>query len=227
MTNLRALALALLGLLFIPTLAPAQQTYVAPPVGLGCAYNSVLPTLSTGFAGWVQCDSAGRLLIDSAGTGTSTVQGPGTAGTPSGGVLSVQGVSGGTPLPTAGTATIVPLSTSAAAVSHASTSALATSLVAKASAGNLFAYNCTAITGGSPGYCIVYNGTAAPSTGALTGTLVLDQCYFPATAQGCALSRTPYGAQYSTGIVILVTSATTPYTYTTGVDTAAITADFQ
>lgn len=72
MTNLRALALALLGLLFIPTIALAQQTYVAPPVGIGCAYNSSLPTITAANAGWVQCDSAGRLLTTQTDTAGST-----------------------------------------------------------------------------------------------------------------------------------------------------------
>jgi hypothetical protein len=112
-------------------------------------------------------------------------------------------------------------------VPHASTSALGTSLVVKASPGNLFAYNCTAITGGAAGYCIAYNATTAPSTGALTGTLVLDFCYFDTTARGCSLSRIPLAANYSAGITILLTSAVTPYTYTTGTDTGAISADYQ
>jgi len=111
--------------------------------------------------------------------------------------------------------------------SHASTSALGTSLVAKAAPGNLFGYNCTGIAGGAAGYCIAYNGTSAPSTGALTGTLVLDFCYFDTSARGCSLSRIPNSVAYSVGIVILVTSASSPYTYTTGTDTAAISADYQ
>lgn len=114
-----------------------------------------------------------------------------------------------------------------AEISHASTTALGTSLVAKATAGNLYGYNCTAITGGAAGYCIAYNGTAAPATGALTGANVLDVCYFGSSPAGCSLSRIPLGATYSAGIVILVTSAATPFTYTTGTDTAFISADYQ
>jgi hypothetical protein len=127
------------------------------------------------------------------------------------------------PLPVEQSAT----SSSTSAMGHASTTALGTSLVAKASAGNLYAYNCTGIAGGSAGYCIAYNGSSAPSTGALTGANVLDFCYYDTTARGCSLSRIPLAANYSTGIVILVSSATSPYTYTTGVNTAAISADFK
>jgi hypothetical protein len=61
----------------------------------------------------------------------------------------------------------------------------------------------------------------------LTGTLVLDFCYFDTTARGCSLSRIPLAANYSAGITILLTSAVTPYTYTTGTDTGAISADYQ
>lgn len=111
-------------------------------------------------------------------------------------------------------------------VSHASVTSLGTSLVVKASAGTLSGFNCTAITGGAAGYCVAYNATAAPGTGALTGSLVLDSCFFDTTARGCSLARLSPVA-YSAGIVILVTSAVTPFTYTTGTDTAFVSADYQ
>ena len=110
---------------------------------------------------------------------------------------------------------------------HASVSALGTSLLVKSLPGRLFGFNCTAITGGAAGYCVAYNSATVPSTGALTGANVLDVCFFAASAAGCSLSRIPNSAYYPTGIVILVTSATTPFTYTTGTDTAYISADFQ
>lgn len=127
------------------------------------------------------------------------------------------------PLPVADT----PSSSVSVAVSHASTTALGNSLVVKASPGNLYAFNCTGIAGAAAGYCIVYNGTVAPGTGALTGANVLDACFFDTTAKGCTLSRIPMGANYSAGIVILLSSAASPYTYTTGTDTGMITADYQ
>ena len=110
---------------------------------------------------------------------------------------------------------------------HGSVTALGTSLVLKASAGNLYSFNCTAVTGGAAGYCVAYNGAAAPVTGALTGANVLDTCYFAAGAAGCSLSHGTIPSNYSTGVVILVTSAATPFTYTTGVDTAFISGDYQ
>lgn len=64
-------ALALITILLAVTFAPAQS--VAPPnnnpQGIVCAYNTALPTLSPGTAGWVQCDSAGRLIVSSSTTG--------------------------------------------------------------------------------------------------------------------------------------------------------------
>jgi hypothetical protein len=99
-------------------------------------------------------------------------------------------------------------------------------LVAKASSGILLGFNCTSITGGAAGYCIAYNATSAPAPGALTGANVLDSCFFDTTARGCSLSRIPIGATYGTGIVILVSSAASPFTYTTGTDTAYVSADF-
>lgn len=118
-------------------------------------------------------------------------------------------------------------SSSAFTVSHASTTALAAALSAKTTSGSLLGFNCTSITGAAAGYCVAYNSASTPSTGALTGASVLDFCSFDTTSRGCSLGRAPSQVAYSTGIQILVTSAVSPYTYTTGTDTAAISADFQ
>ena len=76
---IKAIGLALLGLflasVLAPIAAPAQQSSQAsstPPGGIACAYNSVLPSITTGFAGWVQCDSTGHLLISGGGGGAIT-----------------------------------------------------------------------------------------------------------------------------------------------------------
>jgi hypothetical protein len=119
-----------------------------------------------------------------------------------------------------------PTSSSAKAVSHASVSSLGTSLLVKSTGGNLYGFYCTAVTGGAAGYCVAYNSATVPGTGALTGASVLDSCYFNGTSGGCFLSRIPMGVNYSSGIVILATTAATPFTYTTGVDTAFISADY-
>ena len=112
-------------------------------------------------------------------------------------------------------------------VLHASTTALAAALSAKTSAGDLMGFNCSGITGGAAGFCVAYNAASTPGAGALTGALVLDFCQFDTTARGCSLGRAPSQVAYNAGIQILVTSAASPYTYTTGTDTAAISADYQ
>jgi hypothetical protein len=63
-------------------------------------YNSTLPTLTSGQMGTEQLDSSARQII----------VGAGTAGTPAGGVVSVQGVSSGTAIPASqsGTWTVQP-----------------------------------------------------------------------------------------------------------------------
>lgn len=40
-----------------------------PPTAIACAFNTVPPTLTTGQAGWAQCDSTGKLITSSAGGG--------------------------------------------------------------------------------------------------------------------------------------------------------------
>jgi len=73
---------------------------------IGAQFNTSLPTLTTGQQAALQADSSGRLLIGALATGSNTigaVTGTGTAGSPAGGVLTIQGVSGGTAIPVSGT----------------------------------------------------------------------------------------------------------------------------
>jgi hypothetical protein len=56
---------------------------------MACDFNTSLPTITSGNAGPTQCDTAGRLIV----------VGAGTAGTATGGVVTVQGIAGGTALP--------------------------------------------------------------------------------------------------------------------------------
>jgi hypothetical protein len=66
---LGAIVILVLGLLGF---AWAQQ-YNQPTqiVGNLCAFNSALPTLNTGFPGWMQCDSLGRLIVSPGGAGAA------------------------------------------------------------------------------------------------------------------------------------------------------------
>lgn len=108
--------------------------------------------------------------------------------------------------------------------SHVQSTSLEASHIIKGSAGNLFGFYCSAITGGTTGYCIANNTTTAPSNSA--ATTPLDICYFT-TAAGCSLSRIPRGVAYGTGITILISSNATPFTFTNTTLTGFISADFQ
>jgi len=71
------------------------------------------------------------------------------------------------------------------------------------------------------GYVIVYNAISAPSAGALSAGLVLTFEYLPPSGYAdLDYSTRPIAG--SAGIVILLTSAATPFTYTTGSITGAI-----
>lgn len=71
------------------------------------------------------------------------------------------------------------------------------------------------------GYCVLYNATAAPAPGALTAGLVLDFQLFPANGY-CDVDHTLQPVAASVGAVVLLTSAATPFTYTTGAITGSI-----
>lgn len=101
-----------------------------------------------------------------------------------------------------------------------STALEATHVISTSKAGlcGVYAANSTA----TPGWLVVYNATTAPGDGALTGALVLDA--IPLPANGVA-SINYYGGPpkaYSIGITVILTSAVTPFTKTTGVITGFI-----
>jgi hypothetical protein len=109
---------------------------------------------------------------------------------------------------------------------HASSNALGNNLLVETNPQHvLSAFGCTAIAGGTTGTCIAYNAATVPGTGSLTGAQVIDSCQITSAA-GCSFSRIPLGAEYSTGIVILLSSAVTPFTYTTGTLTGFLWADY-
>lgn len=63
----------------------AQQISMPPPagvMGIACAFNTVEPTITTAFPGWVQCDNKGQLLVNIASggfTGTTSNASSGVA----------------------------------------------------------------------------------------------------------------------------------------------------
>lgn len=120
------------------------------------------------------------------------------------------------------------LSTQPPTILHPVSAGIVSSFIAKASAGALYGYNCTAITGGAAGFCVAYNSATAPvANGPLTAAAVLDFCYFDTTARGCSLSHVGLSPTYSNGMVIIITTATSPYTTITSVATGAISVDNQ
>lgn len=58
-------------ILYLGHLAMSQAVF-PPTLPIACAYNSSPPSLTTGQAGYAQCDSTGKLLTDSGGTGGNT-----------------------------------------------------------------------------------------------------------------------------------------------------------
>lgn len=200
----------LLAFLFTLAATAANAQSSTATVVATCGTPPLTYTAGQSYA--ITMDTTGKLCSNSAGGGSQPVTG-------------TVGIDQTTPGSTNGVV-VTPATTATGALSHASTTALATSLVAKATPGNLFGYNCSAIAGTGTGMCIVYNATAAPAPGALTGSLVLDFCYISGPG-GCSLNRIPMAVNYSAGITVLLSSAASPYTYTTGVLTGAITADYK
>lgn len=139
--NKLGLALLLATLGFAPAQAqvipqPSQQTVT------GCVFNVVPPTLAVGQAGFVQCDSSGRLTF---GAANSTIAG-------ANGMIPVRTFPVGTPLAEGGITPVV----CGSAVS---------SCVFKAAGGNFYsAYaECSAAC-----WLMVFNSATAPSNGATT-----------------------------------------------------------
>lgn len=104
-------------------------------------------------------------------------------------------------------------------------SASITSLVLKASptsaAGGVAYFHAENATA-AVGYCVLYNATAAPGAGALTAGLVLGFQALPAQPGYCDFDSRALPVAASAGAVVLLTSAVTPYTYTTGTITGSI-----
>lgn len=99
-----------------------------------------------------------------------------------------------------------------------------TSLIIKATPGNLYSIYATNLTS-TAGFLILVNSATVPSTGALTASTVLD-CIPLQSADVSSINYAPSPpAYYSTGIVALVSSSSGTgacTTYTTGTITAYI-----
>lgn len=74
------------------------------------------------------------------------------------------------------------------------------------------AENATAVSG----YCVLYNATSAPATGALTAAAILAFQLLPPNGY-CDWSESHVPIAASSGAVVLLSSAANPYTYTSGI----------
>jgi len=217
----------------------AGQNAAAPANSLltGCVFNTTPTSLTSGNATQRQCDSAGNALVN---LKTSIPPGGNTIGavTQASGPWTVQGTTTMTPV----LAASAPSSATAAAITPVSSSALESSHVLKASAGNLYSVYAINSTSTS-GYLVIINATSAPADGAITP---LACAPLPANGGGAfssgfssgfssAVSASPglAGIQfhvpesYSTGITAVLTSATSCFTKTTGVITGYISGQVQ
>ena len=67
---MKRLGLILLFLLGLASAAQAQRVQTPSTTAVACAYNTVAPTLTSTWFGYVQCDSTGRFLIAPGSSGT-------------------------------------------------------------------------------------------------------------------------------------------------------------
>lgn len=193
----------------------AGATNTGNPVGVGCYGSSSAPTAVTnGQRANLWCNLRGGVatfLADANGTLVGLSNNNGTIGTGNFGLLTigqnyvwnstvweqlrtVQGAdSAGTGVLATGE---VPTSVAAMAITPAATTAAASNLVVKASAGNLYQWAVT--SGASAGYVMIFNATSAPADGAVT----------PAACRVLAANSTLSStytrpARFSTGITIV------------------------
>ncbi len=127
-----------------------------------------------------------------------------------------------TTLAAATTVTVIPSATAANGIAPVVSASAEGSHVLKATPGNLYqvyAQNLTA----TAGFLIVLNSTTVPSDGAVTPLAAVN---LPANGVA-AIDFGVIPSVYSTGITAVVTSATTPFTKTTGVITAFISGSVQ
>jgi hypothetical protein len=208
------------------------------PVKVGGVYNSTLPTFTTGQRGDLQITSRGavQVQITDGSTNTYNIGSGSDAAANAVGGLNVYnrpsyyngltwdracsastscGTNNGT-----GTAqvAIMPLNSSAAGNAPSANSAVGSSLVVKASAGNLYGWR--VVAGASAGFVLMFDAISAPADGAVTP----KDCV-PVAANGTVGERLDIGDRYTTGITI-VFSTTGCFTKTASA-TAFIRATFQ
>lgn len=209
--------LALLLLLALCGVAQAQQ--MTPPwqqSAMGCAYNASPSTLTSGWLGFLQCDSSGKLIVSGSFSGAVTVADG--ADVTQGALADAAATAGGTGsvsaklrLMTTQLGTLnTTLQTPITGVSQAQYSAAASSIVAKASAGSVVSISGSAANGS---YIMLFNATSAPADGAVTPV----KCWGPMAAAG------PFSFGWGPGPVLTMATGITVVSSSTGCFTKTAT----
>jgi len=207
------------------------------PIKIGGIYNTTVPTLTNGQRGDLQIGSRGSLAVQLMGSNLATAvnfyvaQADGTSGVNALGVSNFNYIFNGTNYDrsrsingavAAGTGTaavaMAPTSASAGGISAVVSPSAEGTRVLKAGAGNLYSAYATNLTA-TAGFLVVVNATSAPADGAITPLACV-----PLPENGNASIN--YGAGppqvYSTGITVVLTSASSCFTKTTGTLTGFI-----
>ncbi len=152
---------------------------------------------------------------------SGTVTASGTVAATQSGTWTVQ--PGNTANTTPWLVTTVPSSSSSIGITPVVSAAAESSHVLKAGAGNVYSAYATNLTA-TVGFLVLINATAAPADGAITPLACVS---LPANGPTSINYAPGPPGVFSTGIVAVVTSATTCFTKTTGVITAFISGSVQ
>lgn len=166
----------------------AGTTASGNPVAQGVVYNTTAPTLTNGQVTYQQADSRGNSKVA---------------------VVSLDGTVG-LPFTNAGLSVLATPTTTAANSITPVVGVGSSSLVVKASAGNL--YSASMVAGATAGFLIAYNANAAPAAGAaLTASLVLGIAQVGANGYA-NLGGDTIPDRFSAGITLLFSTSSTTYT---------------
>lgn len=201
-------------LLIMLALAFPAQALAQASTSMG-AVRTTAPTYVNGETRPLSLDLSGNLRVTTTPAGGSPTSAQGASST--GQLNSLSGCATTTNPPTYVTGTTNPLSCDTAgnlrgatilspsgaasySLSPVVTTAVASSLVLKASAGNLYSWQVT--TGATAGYVLIFNAASAPADGAVTP----QQCVVVAanTTVGATFDNMP--DRYSTGITMVFSS---------------------
>lgn len=202
------------------------------PVKIGCKYSASYSSLTDQQRGNVACNAFGNILVSVAGAPiaigdsvTPNMTLGNNAVTPSTSIIPtvLPQVWNGTSISvqrgdTLGSwVNVAPSSTAAVGTASSVTGAVASALVVKASAGNLYGIN--VVAGASAGFVLVFNATTAPADGAVTPV----RCIPLAAGAGIELNYRGPPLAFSTGITVVF--STTGCFAKTASATAFIAAD--